>query len=83
MSTVNNINTPELNTIAIPPLDSVEFGRGLSDVFANINQNFTRLAHRDFVKGERGDAVKIIPMSIVDETGEFNELGLKVKECIL
>lgn len=82
MSTVNNINTPELNNITIPPLDSVEFGRGLSDVFANINQNFIRLAHRDFVKGESGDAVKIIPMSIVDENGEFNELGQKIQECI-
>lgn len=82
MSTVNNINAPELNNITIPPLDSVEFGRGLSDVFANINQNFIRLAHRDFVKGESGDAVKIIPMSIVDENGEFNELGQKIQECI-
>lgn len=82
MSTVNNINTPELNNITIPPLDSVEFGSGLSDVFANINQNFIRLAHRDFVKGESGDAVKIIPMSIVDENGEFNELGQKIQECI-
>ena len=82
MSTVNNINTPELNNITMPPLDSVEFGSGLSTVFSNINQNFIRLAHRDFVKGESGDAVKIIPMSIVDETGEFNELGQKIQECI-
>ena len=78
--TINN-QIP-LNTIIAPSLNDANYASGLNDVFTNINDNFSTLANRDFVKGESGTSVTIQENSFFNEDGSLNVLGKKLQYCI-
>ena len=71
-----------LKHISIPELTSTEFATGLQGVIKNINDNFSILANHDFVKGDRGDSIKVIETELIDENGNLTEFGSAIVACI-
>ena len=79
----NEVVIPEYN-ITVPSLNDVNYATSLSEVFNNINDNFTLLANRDFVKGEQGGSVRIVEYKLYDEEEEkFTEFGNLLKNAII
>lgn len=48
-----------LTSITAPSLNDSGYASNLNDTFRNINDNFITLANHDFIKGERGESVKL------------------------
>lgn len=68
MSTYENISqetllTVPLTDIVAPSLNDVNYASALNNVFENINNNFKTLANHEFVKGDKGKSVEIVPTS--------------------
>lgn len=59
MSNEKNINI-DLTEITAPNLKENSYGSQLEEKFKNINDNFNKLANREFVKGDKGDSVKFV-----------------------
>lgn len=72
----------QLASIIAPNLDASNYAHQLNQVFTNIDNNFTKLANHDFIKGERGDSVKIQEVELISSTtnntveNEYNIDGL-------
>lgn len=78
---LNETNIP-LKPIVSPELTATDFAFNFKNMVDNIDANFKILANHDFIKGDRGDSVKVIETSIHDENGELNEWGNLIKQCI-
>lgn len=74
MST-NNI----LNELIVPELNSPEYGQGLNNLIENINDNFQRIVESDYLRGPKGDSVKLIEY---DVDIDFDNNGTKIKDDI-
>lgn len=77
--TETNNNCPLITEINAPTLNSTEYASDLSGVFNNINDNFTKLANHDFIKGDTGDSVEIITYDLTDESNNYKS---QIKSCI-
>lgn len=72
----------QLAGIIAPNLDASNYAHQLNQVFTNIDNNFTKLANHDFIKGERGDSVKIQEVELISSTtdnsvaNEYNEYNI-------
>ena len=51
-------------TIKSPDLTSSGYGKGVNEMFDNINSNFEKLANYDFHKGDDGKSVKNVTISL-------------------
>lgn len=71
----------ELTKIIAPELIDSNYANSLEVVFNNINDNFIKLANREFVKGERGNTVEIKSIELYSN-GSFTEIGQKLKTTI-
>lgn len=70
----NYIDT--LHKIVAPNLTKAEYGKDIKQQFENIDDNFRRVAHRDFVKGKAGSSVFYADYLLYDEsTEQFTSLG--------
>lgn len=76
------LNIIPLHTITSPELADINYAKNLEAVFANINENFTRLANHDFIKGESGASVEIKEVQLITDDGEWTVYGKRLKECI-
>lgn len=68
--------------IKIPELNDVNYATSLSEVFENINHNFSIIANHDFIKGESGKSVEFVETKFFNEDGSINRFGELLKECI-
>ena len=75
-------NSIPLTEVVSPLLNDVEYASKMEGVFQNINDNFTQLANRDFVKGESGASVDIKEVNLVNEDGTLTIYGERLKASI-
>lgn len=78
---MSETNIIPINKIEVPTLGDVTYASDLSAALNSINDNFTTLANRDFVKGEHGTSVQIVEDKFFID-GEITILGTKLKKCI-
>lgn len=82
MSELHNNQIP-ITPIVSPDISDINYATNLNGVFENINNNFSRLANRDFIKGENGSSVSIKEVKFFDESGKnLTIIGKQLKECI-
>lgn len=55
----------DMITITAPNIDSPEYGKKIDEQFDNINNNFSKLANHDFIKGENGSSIEVDNVNIV------------------
>lgn len=68
----------ELVDIKAPLLTSTEYGKDVNQVMQNIDDNFKILSNRDFVKGDKGNSVRIQTVELSSNPTLLNELKLAV-----
>ena len=74
-------NSIPLTEVVSPLLNDVEYASKLEGVFQNINDNFTQLANRDFVKGESGASIEIKAVDLYKD-GQLTVYGERLKASI-
>lgn len=62
------MSTPivQLHTIQAPQLSDANFGDNMSQQFNNINDNFSKLASAEFLKGTAGDNISVVGYDLND-----------------
>lgn len=75
-------NKIPLNRITVPAITDANYAAGLDSALQNINNNFSILSNRDFVKGEHGASIVILEDNFFNEDGQITILGNKLKSCI-
>lgn len=78
----------EIKRIVAPTLNQSGYGDNIEEQFRNIDDNFSIISNRDFVKGDPGDSIIITDVPLVVEeksskTKQFTDEGISVVKCIL
>ena len=64
---MNNLTTP----ITAPSLSSAQYGQDVSKRFKTIDQNFDKIVESEFLRGKKGDDIKIVEVDLKDSSNEF------------
>lgn len=57
--------------ITAPSLSSTQYGQDVSNRFKTIDQNFDKIIESEFLRGKKGDDIKIIEVDLKDLSNEF------------
>ena len=69
----------EIKPISSPLLNSTNYGSNINEVIRNIDDNFTILSNRDFVKGDKGNSINVQTVNVIEEPSILNGLKNAVK----
>lgn len=68
-----------LKNITAPDLTTVDYGKAINEQFSNIDENFKKIANHEFLKGEKGDSLKIKNIKIIENNELYNALLSAIK----
>ena len=57
--------------ITAPSLSSTQYGQDVSNRFKTIDQNFDKIIESEFLRGKKGDDIKIVEVDLKDSSNKF------------